>query len=110
VKVNNEHRPSRFGWWFATKHDLERLEYKIMSAIIDAVTAVQGSLDAVSTQLDTIVAGISALDVLITNFQNSPGTLTPADQAALDSIQASSKALLAKANAVVTTPPAPPVA
>ena len=45
------------------------------------------------------------LDTLITNFQNSPGTLSAEDQAALDAIQASSKALVTKATAISVNPP-----
>lgn len=76
-----------------------------MSAITDWATQEQASLDAISATLDGIVTGISALDALITQLQNSPGTLSKADQAALDAIQASSKALLAKAGAISVTPP-----
>lgn len=79
-----------------------------MSKITDWAAQEQADLAAISTTLDTIVAGVAALDKLITDFQNSPGTLSPADQAALDAIQASSADLKAKAAAIVVTPPAPP--
>ena len=80
-----------------------------MSAISDFATAVQASFDKVSADLDTIVTGIANLDSMITAFQNSPGTLSAADQAALDGIQTASQALVKKADAVVVTPPTPPV-
>ena len=57
---------------------------------------------------DTITAGITNLDNLITAFQNSPGTLSAADQAALDGIQAASQALVTKADAVSVVPPVAP--
>jgi hypothetical protein len=83
------------------------MESKIMSAITDWAAKEQANLDAISGTLDGIVTGITALDALITSLQNSPGTLSAADQAALDAIQASSAALVAKSAGIVVTPPAP---
>ena len=79
-----------------------------MSVVTDFAAKVQASFDKVSADLDSITAGIANLDALITAFQNSPGTLTPADQTALDGIQAASQALVAKADAVSVVPPVPP--
>ena len=79
-----------------------------MSKVTDFAAAVQTAFDKVSADLDTITAGIAALDAAIAAFQNSPGVLSPADQAALDDIQAKSQALVAKADAVNVTPPTPP--
>ena len=78
----------------------------LMSQVTDWAAKEQADLDAISTTLDGIVAGVAALDVLITNFQNSPGTLSAADQAALDAIQAKSKDVVAKAAAISVNPPA----
>jgi len=90
----------------ATRHDLKELGDKIMSEITTWAAAEQASLDAISTTLDGIVTGVAALDALITNLQNSPGSLSASDQAALDAIQTASKALVTKAQAIVVTPPA----
>lgn len=103
----NEACSCRSGLAPATKHDLQELEHKIMSKITDFAAATQANFDALSASLDGITTGIAALDTLITNFQNSPGTLSAADQASLDGIQAASQSLAAKAAAVSTTPPAP---
>jgi len=81
-----------------------------MSQITDWAAKEQADLTAISTTLDQIVQGVTALDVMITNFQNSPGTLAPLDQQALDGCQALSKALVAKVAAISVTPPAPPAA
>lgn len=81
-----------------------------MSAISDFSAAQTESLNAISASLDGIVTGIAALDKLITALQNSPGSLSTADQAALDAIQNSSKALVGKAAAVSTAPPTAPAA
>ena len=84
-------------------------EQQAMSQITDWAAQEQADLTAISTALDTVVAGVAALDQLITNFQNSPGTLSAADQTALDGIQAASKALVAKSQAISVAPPVPPV-
>jgi len=84
------------------------MEERIMSKITDQMAAEQADADAISARLDDITAGIAKLDKLITDFQNSPGTLSPADQAAVDAIQATITALRVKAEAVDTTPPTPP--
>jgi hypothetical protein len=77
-----------------------------MASIIETwATKEQASLDAISGTLDGIVTGIVALDALITSLQNSTGTLSASDQAALDAIQAASEALVAKSAGIVVTPP-----
>lgn len=91
---------------FATKHDLEETEQYIMSQVTDWAEQEQADLTAISGTLDTIVTGIEALDAKITALQNSPGTLSASDQAALDAIQVASKALVAKSAAISTAPPA----
>ena len=76
---------------------------KIMSAISDYTTAVNAAFDSISTQTDGLVnsiAGITA-DVIflkdtIEKLQNSPGTITPEDQALLDASQARAAALATK--------------
>ena len=80
-----------------------------MSQVSDFAAKVQTAFDKVNADLDVITAGIAALDAAIVAFQNSPGTLSAADQAALDDIQAKSAALVAKADAVNVVPPVPPV-
>jgi hypothetical protein len=92
------------------QRELKQQGERTMSVITDWAAQEQADLTEISNTLDTIVAGIAALDVLITNFQNSPGTLSPADQAALDGIQAASKALKAKSAAISVAPPVPPTA
>ena len=79
------------------------------SAIQAFAAAESATLASLATALTALDAGVKALDQLITDFQNSPGTLSAADQAALDGIQATSQALVAQANAISTTPPGTPV-
>jgi len=72
----------------------------IMSAISDFAAKVNANFAQIQ-------AGITSLDSQIQAFQNSPGTLSAADQASLDAIVASSSALATAANASIT-PPVPP--
>lgn len=76
-----------------------------MSQVTDWAAKEQADLTAISTTLDGVVAGVAALDVLIQNFQNSPGPLSQQDQAALDAISQASTALVAKSAAISTTAP-----
>lgn len=82
----------------------------IMQSIQDFAAKVNANFAGIKT-------GIQALDDQITAFQNSPGTLSPEDQAALDGIVAASGILAAAANTAVPIvvppvtgiPPNPPV-
>lgn len=68
--------------------------------------AVADELAAINANLVQIGTGIANLDAQIQTFLSAAGssTLSAADQAALDAIQASSAALAATANAVVAAP------
>ncbi len=92
---------------FGALENIETQQLKIMSQITDWAAQEQADLTTISGTLDTIVSGIAALDALITSLQNSPGTLSAADQAALDSIQSASKALVTKSGAISTAAPGP---
>lgn len=75
------------------------------------MSKVTDDLAAITANLTSIATGVTSLDAQIQALQNSPGTLSSADQAALDSIVAQSSALATAANAVVSAPttPVPPV-
>lgn len=76
------------------------------SAAINAFAAAEKTvLDSLVTALNGIATGVKALDDLITTLQNSPGTITAADQATLDAMQTQSKAILAQVAAINTAPP-----
>ena len=106
IETTVERGPLGSGPRLVNIEDLKQTEIRIMSAITDWASKEQADLDSISGTLDGIVAGITALDALITSLQNSPGTISAADQAALDAIQAASKALVTKSGAIVVTPPA----
>lgn len=88
--------------------DLSRKEDINFMAISDQLKQEDANLTAIGSALDGIAKGIADLDTLIQNFQNSPGVLSAADQAALDAIVAKSTAVAAQAAKVSTAPPAPP--
>lgn len=77
---------------------------------IQAWAAAEGAvLTSASAAVTNVNTGVLALDAMLIAFNNSPGTLSPADQAALDGIMAQSKALASQATAINTTPPGTPV-
>lgn len=94
----------------ATKSDLQTLERKIMSAIGDYAAAVKTSFDEISLSVDGIAGDVKQLKDTIDKLQNSPGTITPEDQALLDGIQSQAKALADKVKALddATAPPEVP--
>lgn len=96
----------------ALQHIIRQLNHQklqqeiIMSKITDFADQEKLDFQAMSDALDSIATDLVALNQKITDLQNSPGQVTPEDQAALDDIQAKSKAVTAKAQALVVTPPA----
>jgi len=102
-------------WWFRsnrdgiTKTDLERAVLRIMSAISDFAAKQKEYNDRISAAVTGISGDIKSLNDKITELQNNPGAITPADQALLDDIQAQAKAVAEKLEALdAETPPAPP--
>lgn len=80
-----------------------------MSAISDFAT----KQNEFNTRIDNAIAGlqgdITTLNDLITKLQNSPGSITPEDQASLDALQTRAQAVADKLDALdALTPPTPP--
>jgi hypothetical protein len=69
------------------KNDLKQLEKRIMEAIQQFSARVTAAFARIGTSVDGIHGDITQLKQLILDLQNSPGTLTPEDQAALDVIE-----------------------
>ena len=82
-----------------------------MSPVQTFAAQEAANLAATATALTGITTGIAALDADIQQLQAqiaaSSSTLTPADQAALDTIVASSGALVTQAQGISTSIPAP---
>lgn len=82
-----------------------------MSAISDFAakqtaynTDISARLDAIQTEITALNTEITALNTQITTLQNSPGTISPADQATLDGLVTTGASLQAKADALVALP------
>ncbi len=84
-----------------------------MSKIQEFVDAVNQYNDRIDTAIDGLSADITALKEEIERLQNTPGEITPEDQALLDSIQTRVGAIADKLSALDAateqTPPVPPV-
>lgn len=98
IKSQQEWFKSRFE--LATLHDLKRMENRIMSAIGDWSAKVGPKLDRIQTGLDAVQA-------LVEQLQNSPGAITPEDQALLDQIETKVDAIASDADSVPAPPPTP---
>lgn len=83
----------------------------IMSAISDYATAQTEHNARMDAALTGLSGDITALNAKITELQNSPGAITPADQLLLDDLQAQAEALATRIEAAdaLTPPVAPPV-
>lgn len=104
-------------------HRINELEIKVMSKIQDFATAQQAFNDQQSAAIDSIASSvtglqgdIAALNQKITDLQNSPGAITPEDQALLDGLQAQGGTISTRIQSVASalsaldaqTPPTPP--
>jgi hypothetical protein len=80
----------------ATKQDLKETEKNIMEAIQSFATKVKDSFTKLGIAVDGVVVDVKDLKDQIAAFNNSPGTLSPDDQAALDEIAATADTLANK--------------
>lgn len=78
-----------------------------ITAYVEAQTAINDQQDAA---VDGLVADIKFLNDKITELQNSPGQITPQDQALLDAIQQRARVTADKLGALdaLTNPEPPP--
>lgn len=90
---------------------IAHLERNIMSAISDFATKQNAFNDRVDAAVTGLTEDVQTLNDKITELQNSPGGITPEDQALLDAIEARSASIATKLEALdALTPPKPPVA
>lgn len=82
-----------------------------MSAITDFAAKQKEFNDRQDAAVQGLTDDVKFLNDKLTAIQNSPGTLSPEDQAALDEALARTEALTTTLEALDSqTPPAPPVA
>jgi len=96
---------------------MAEMEKRIMEAIDTFAATVNAAFDSLSSAADSLGTAVDATNTALTGIagdvdflkaeilklQNSPGTLTPADQATLDGLQARAATLSTKVAAVSTT-------
>lgn len=115
LNAGNDQRRIEFEWHkshpnLATKLDLDRMEIRIMSAISDFASKQNSFNDRIDSAVTGLQGDVAALNAKITELQNSPGTVTPEDQALLDALQSRGETIAAKLEALdALTPPTPPV-
>jgi len=82
-----------------------------MSAISDFATKQNAFNDRIDAAVTGVQADVKFLQDTIDKLQNSPGTITPEDQALLDQLDARADAVATKLEALdALTPPVPPTA
>lgn len=88
---------------------IQRLE-KIMSAISDFADKVNAHNDKMDEAIGGLTGDVKSLKDQIAALQNSPGTITPEDQAKLDAIEQRAGVIADKLAALdaLTPPVAPP--
>ena len=86
---------------------LLRTEQKIMSQLTDFADKVDAfqkdqsdAIDALGVSLGGLTGDVASLKQQIIDLQNSPGPVTPEDQARLDKIQATAEAAATKSKAL----------
>lgn len=89
---------------------LIQLGERTMSAITDFVTKQKEYNDRQAAALAGLTQDLKTVKDQLTSIQNSPGSLSAEDQAALDEVLKASEALTTKLEALDSeTPPTPPV-
>lgn len=110
--------------WLASHYDLEKelekLKDELLKAILKTESNIMSKISEFATKqntfndrVDAAVTGlqqdIKTLNDLIEQLQNSPGEITPEDQASLNALEARGDAIAAKLEALdaLTPPPVP---
>lgn len=89
-----------------TTQDLEELERRIMSAISTFAEQQAARLGRIEAAITGVAGDIATLNDLITQLQNSAGSITPEDQALLDALQTRGEEIATRLEALdAQTPP-----
>lgn len=88
---------------------IRKMERILMSKISDFATAQNAFNDQIDAAVTGLQGDIQALNDKITELQNSPGGITPEDQALLDTLQTRAEGIAAKLAALdALNPPSVP--
>lgn len=113
VKELSDNTKAQTAWFRShvdsvTLRDLKEMENRMAEQIQKFGAATAAELAKVRTALGGLQGDITELNKKIQELQNSPGAITPQDQALLDAIEADAKDLATAFEALDTqTPPAP---
>lgn len=114
LRLSREERIKEFDWLksvigLATKQDLRETENRIMSAISDFAAKQKAFNDRQSKAIDQAVSGVSGLEQdvkslneKIEELQNSPGGVTPEDQALIDDLEKQGDDLATRTESLAT--------
>ena len=94
----------------ATKSDLKLTENIIMSAISDFAAKQAAFNDRIDAAIAGVTGDIATLNTLIATLQNTPGPISPEDQATLDALEVKGGAIAAKLEALDASIPLAPTA
>lgn len=88
---------------------LKRTERRIMTKISEFAEKQAAFNNRMDSAVQGIVGDVAELNRKIEELQNSPGTITPEDQALLDALEVRGDAISAKLEAIdaLTPPPVP---
>lgn len=94
----------KIGWFESfrpvTLRNLHEMKDEIMSAISDFSDRVKESFTTIGQSVDGITSDFAQLKALIEKLQNSPGSITPEDQATLDQAETQIKGIADKLKAL----------
>ena len=86
-------------------HEIRKGAHHIMSAITDFKDKVDAAFTTVNANLDNIVGDVANLNKQIQDLKAQLGSLSPADQAALDAVAAEAQAVVDRTKTVADATP-----
>ena len=92
----------------ATLNDLQEMEVRIMGSIQDFGNRVNTAFDQIHAAVTGIADDIDWLKQEIIRLQNTPGPISPEDQAILDALEARVGGMVTRIDALDTATARPP--
>lgn len=92
-KLSRHRAPSTEERTLCLLETIDRRTKKLMSIISDYIAKQEAWNGRIATGLDGISTDVDALNAKITELQNSPDAVTPADQARIDALVTAGEAL-----------------
>ncbi len=89
---------------------IRKMEGRLMTAIQTFSDKVSKAFSDIATSVDGVAQDVTDLKAKIDELQNSPGSITPEDQALLDQVQQQATTLAEKVKALDDATAQPPTA